>query len=176
MTMEVSGLLLIYTWALHSNTYYFILLPESSLSIQKTQDPKKKRTNWWPEDLTDSSVGSTTSKQYARRSPFLHPSETLEWVQHEPQLEKESTGAIAESPIVPLGRRMIRVHKGWAVPGLKGESFPDISGTSGFYSSLWWEVGLPPLPVSSVSWAQLFTRTPYVTGSGRASAGSPELT
>ena len=47
-TREVSGLLLSYTCALSSNTFCFILLPESSLSVQKTQDQKKKRKPWGP--------------------------------------------------------------------------------------------------------------------------------
>ena len=42
-TRDVSGLLLSYTCTLSSNTFYFILLPESSLFFQKTQNPKKKK-------------------------------------------------------------------------------------------------------------------------------------
>ena len=49
--MEVTWLLLSYTCALSSNAISFILLPESSLSVQKTQDPKKKSKPWWHDDL-----------------------------------------------------------------------------------------------------------------------------
>ena len=46
-----SRLLLSYTCPLSSNTFCFILLPESSLSVQETQDPKKKEQTlvaWGP--------------------------------------------------------------------------------------------------------------------------------
>ena len=52
ITMEVSGLLLSYTCALSSNAFCFILLPESSFSVQNTHDPKKKSKTRWSEDLT----------------------------------------------------------------------------------------------------------------------------
>ena len=62
MTGEVSGFLPSYTFALSSSIFYFILLPESSLSVQKTQDPKKKSKPWWPEELIDSHFTSPDSK------------------------------------------------------------------------------------------------------------------
>ena len=42
MTREISGLLLSYTCALSSNTFCFVLLPESSLSVQKMQGPMER--------------------------------------------------------------------------------------------------------------------------------------
>ena len=48
LTRELPGFLLSYSFALSSNTFCFILLPESSLSVQKTQDQKKKRKPWGP--------------------------------------------------------------------------------------------------------------------------------
>ena len=48
-TVEISGLLLSYNSAMSSDTFHFFLLPESSLSPQKTQHPKKKSKPWWPE-------------------------------------------------------------------------------------------------------------------------------
>ena len=129
---------------------------------------ERRSKNVCPEDLTVFPVGSPTSKRYARRSPFLHPKETPERIQHEPWLEKTSTGETSQIPPAPLGRRMIRVHRGWATPGFTGESVHDISGNLGFWSNLQWEVGVPhslcPL------FHELLPRTLYVTGSGRTSS------
>ena len=50
-TCMISGLLLSYNSDMSSDTFLFFLLPESSLSAQKTQHPKKKGKPWWPEDL-----------------------------------------------------------------------------------------------------------------------------
>lgn len=64
-------------------------------------------------------------------------------IQHEPRLEKQSTGAIADLHPAPLGRRMIRVQRGWAAHVFRVETVPDMSGTLGFSLGLWWEGGLP---------------------------------
>lgn len=109
--MEVFGLLVSYTWVLGSNIFS-ILLALSSFSVQNSQVPKKKSKYWWPAHFTVSPGGSPASKWYSRRYPFVHPKETLEGIQHGPQLEKVSTGAIASISPIPLSRRMVRVHPG----------------------------------------------------------------
>ena len=135
MTGEVSGLLLRYSCALSKNSFSYFLLPESSLFVQKTQDPKKKRKPWRPEDCTDSHVGYSASKWCTRRS-FLHPKETQEEISHRPQREKQSTGTTSQLLPGLFGRRMIGVQRGWAVLSFTGETVPDISGILSFWSSL----------------------------------------
>ena len=101
MTREVSGRLPSYTSALSSDTFCFILLPESSLSVQKTQGPKKKSKPRWPEELPDSHVSSPASKWCTRRSPFLHPKETPEGIHPWPQVEKQSLGQLPKFLLAP---------------------------------------------------------------------------
>ena len=123
-TREVSGLLLSYTCDLSSNTFCFILLPESSLSVQKTQGPMKRANLGGLRICTDSHGGSPASKWCTRGSVFLHPKETPEGIFPSQQLEKQSTKATAQLLPGPLGRLLFRVHRGWAEPGFTGRESP----------------------------------------------------
>ena len=123
-TREVSGLLLSYTCDLSSNTFCFILLPESSLSVQKTQGPMKRENLGGLRICTDSHGGSPASKWCTRGSVFLHPKETPEGIFSSHQLEKQSTKATAQLLPGPLGRLLFRVHRGWAEPGFTGRESP----------------------------------------------------
>ena len=115
-----SRLLLSYTCPLSSNTFCFILLPESSLSVQKTQGPMKRANLGGQRICTDSHGGSPASKWCTRGSVFLHPKETPEGIFPSQQLEKQSTKATAQLLPGPLGRLLFRVHRGWAEPGFTG--------------------------------------------------------
>ena len=66
----MSGRLLSYTSAMSSDTFCFVLLPEASLSVQKTQDPKKKSKPQWPEDLYKLSCLFTSFKTVGKKIFF----------------------------------------------------------------------------------------------------------
>ena len=172
--MGVSGLLLSYTWALGSNTFYFILLPEWR-PVQKTQDPiKRANLNGL---RTWQTLISVLSLNNICKEISFSPSDKDPGGNPAPALTREGVHwATAQLPPAPLGRRIIRVHRGLVGPRFRGDSVPAISGTLGFWSSLWWEIGVPPFPMSSVSYAQILPRVVYITGSGKASSSSPTVT
>ena len=128
--LKISELLLSFNGAISSDTFCFFLSPESSLSAQKTQHPKKKSKPWWPEDLYRLSCLFSSLKTTGKKVSFDLSERNPRGKQPPiPDYRSSQLGLIAQLPPGSLMGSMFRIQRDWAIPGATGDIGPKVSGT-----------------------------------------------